>query len=148
VTNGTPSPDVILHHVNLLRRPRRISGTLPYCFSHRYADHPNIRTDSTTLVLARFRANLKKKVNVVLGGPHCIVGKAMLAGRVDVSEKVLLKLDSIFHTKLYVSLVCESWSKKWQSIVKVEYMMAPMTPCSLQIGSRPTKHGICRQRTF
>jgi DNA polymerase III alpha subunit len=63
----------------------------------------------------------KKKVNVVLGGPHCIVGKAMLAGRVDISEKVLLKLDSIFHTKLYVSLVCEPWSKKWQSLIKVEY---------------------------
>lgn len=63
----------------------------------------------------------QKNVTAVLGGPHDIIGKAMLTGRADISEKVLLKLITIFHNKLYVSLVCESWSKKYQSLVKVEY---------------------------
>jgi DNA polymerase III alpha subunit len=62
-----------------------------------------------------------KNITVVLGGPHDIVGKAMLAGRADISEKTLLKLNTIFHNKLYVSLICEPWSKKYHSIVKIDY---------------------------
>lgn len=63
----------------------------------------------------------QKKVNLVLGGPHCLVGKSYLAGRPDISEKLLLKLKDIFSNKLHVSLICEPWSKKWQSIVKIDY---------------------------
>lgn len=62
----------------------------------------------------------KFNVSLVLGGVHCMVGKAVLAGRADVGEKIFLKLKSLFGEGLFASLICESWTKKWSSVVQIK----------------------------
>jgi DNA-directed DNA polymerase III PolC len=64
----------------------------------------------------------KFNVSVVLGGIHCIVGKAMLAGRADLAEMVLLHMKSIFPNKLYSSIICEPWLKKYSQVVEIKYV--------------------------
>jgi len=58
---------------------------------------------------------------LVLGGPHCLVGKALLASDPILAEKVFLKAKSLFGDRLSVSLVCEPWAKKYASVVKIDY---------------------------
>jgi DNA polymerase III alpha subunit len=62
----------------------------------------------------------KFNVTLVLGGVHCMVGKSMLAGRADVGENVFIMLKRIFGDKLFTAIVCETWTKKWNSVVEVE----------------------------
>jgi DNA-directed DNA polymerase III PolC len=57
----------------------------------------------------------------VLSGPHCMVGKAFLADGPTVAEKVLLKLRGYFGERLSLALVCEPWSKKHATVIKIEY---------------------------
>lgn len=57
----------------------------------------------------------------VLGGPHCMVGKCLLAGEPEIAEKVLLKLKSWFEKRLSLALVCEPWTSKYATIIKVTY---------------------------
>lgn len=57
----------------------------------------------------------------VLGGPHCIVGKTLLGSNKELSEKVFLKLKDLFKDRLFTSLVCEKWSKKYASVIKIDY---------------------------
>lgn len=68
-------------------------------------------------------------VTLVLGGVHCMVGKVALAGKPDLAEQVLNKLHGIFKSKLYVSLVCEPWSKKYSQIVEIKYADGTHTTC-------------------
>ncbi len=57
----------------------------------------------------------------VLGGPHCMVGKALLASNKDLAEKVFVKIHRLFGDKLSASLVCEPWNKKYASVIKIDY---------------------------
>ena len=57
----------------------------------------------------------------VLGGPHCMVGKVLLADGPDSAEKVFLRLKSMFEKRLSVALICEPWSKKYATVIKVDY---------------------------
>ena len=61
----------------------------------------------------------KFNVTYVLGGAHCMVGKVMLAGRPDLGEAIFKKLKDICGDKLFASVVCETWTKKWNSVVEV-----------------------------
>lgn len=88
-------------------------------------DLPSIEINNETQKLwgwSELRDMSKHNVEVVLGGPHCMVGKVMLAGRPDLSEQVLLQLKSIFGDRLSVSLVCEPWTKKFSQVVKINYV--------------------------
>ncbi len=58
---------------------------------------------------------------LVLGGPHCMVGKALLADGQEVAEKVLLRAKKLFGSKLSLSLVCEGWNRKFASVIKISY---------------------------
>lgn len=63
----------------------------------------------------------KYKVSVVLSGVHCMVGKAMLAGKADVGEKVLTQLKTIFGSRLSVAILVEPWLKKWNNVIEIAY---------------------------
>lgn len=90
------------------------------------------KDDFTTIVVRGEAQNLwtwkdlehlsKFNVRMVLGGPHCLVGKAMLASNEEIAEQVLVKAKSIFGSRLSTSLVCEKWSKKYASVVKIDYV--------------------------
>jgi DNA-directed DNA polymerase III PolC len=71
----------------------------------------------------------KFNVNLVLGGIHCMVGKVMLAKKPDLAERVLNNLHSIFKERLYISLVCEPWSKKYSQIVEIKYADGTKSTC-------------------
>ncbi len=58
---------------------------------------------------------------LVLGGPHCLVGKTLLASDPELAEKVFLKCKSIFGDRLSVALVCEPWAKKHATVIKITY---------------------------
>lgn len=64
----------------------------------------------------------KFNVNIVLGGIHCMVGKPMLAGNANLGEQVLVKLKSIFGDRVYASMLCEPWTKKWNNVIEVKYI--------------------------
>lgn len=64
----------------------------------------------------------KFNVNIVLGGVHCMVGKPMLAGHADLAENVFLKLKSVFGERLFTSIVCETWTKRWHSVIEVKLL--------------------------
>jgi DNA-directed DNA polymerase III PolC len=66
---------------------------------------------------------------LVLGGVHCMVGKLLLAKRPDLGESVFVKLKEIFGDRLYASMVCETWSKKWNSVVEVELTDGSKVSC-------------------
>ena len=67
--------------------------------------------------------NLSKfNTQLVLGGPHCLVGKTLLADGPELAEKVFLKLRTLFGDRLSVSLVCEPWDKKFAEVVKIDYV--------------------------
>jgi len=70
----------------------------------------------------------KFDIDIVLGGPHCMVGKTLLAGT-DVGETVFLKLKQIFPDRLFVSLICEPWTKKWNSVIEIELIDGTKVSC-------------------
>lgn len=62
------------------------------------------------------------KVNLVLGGVHCMVAKPMLAGEPKAGQAVLQKLIDMFGKDgVRGSLICEPWTKKWANVIKVKY---------------------------
>ena len=63
----------------------------------------------------------KFNTSVNLGGPHCMVGKVMLAGKPVLAEKVMLKLKEIFDQRVWSSLIVEPFSKKWQNVIEIKY---------------------------
>lgn len=71
----------------------------------------------------------KFNVNIVLGGVHCIVGKTKLAEYPEQAELIFKKLTEIFKDKIYTSLICETWTKKWNSVVEIELLDGTKTSC-------------------
>lgn len=71
----------------------------------------------------------KFKTNIVLGGVHCMVGKPMLAGHADLGEMILNRLKGIFKDRIYLSLVCEPFSKKYSQIIKINYTDETHSTC-------------------
>ena len=63
----------------------------------------------------------KYNVSFVAGGVHCMVGKPMLAGRPDVSQKVFERLVQIFDQDFWVSIVVEPWTKKYSKVIEIFY---------------------------
>lgn len=61
------------------------------------------------------------KTNIVLGGIHCMVGKAFLASDANVGLKVFQRLNSIFKDRISVAMICEPWEKKYASVVEISY---------------------------
>jgi DNA-directed DNA polymerase III PolC len=87
-------------------------------------DMPTVEINGESQALwgwAELRQLALFNIEVVLGGPHCMVGKVMLAGRPDLAQKVLEELKSLFQDRLTVSLVCEPWTKKFSQVIQVEY---------------------------
>ena len=64
----------------------------------------------------------KVNAEVVLGGPHCIVGKTMLAGQPALAERVLKKLQLLFGQNLSLAVVCEPWTKKYSQVIQITYV--------------------------
>lgn len=60
-------------------------------------------------------------ISVTLGGIHCIVGKAKLAGSEAVAESVFQKLNDLFKGRLNVAMICEPWTKKYSQVVEIDY---------------------------
>lgn len=58
---------------------------------------------------------------LVLGGPHCMVGKALLADSPELAEKILLKLHGLFGDRISMALTCEPWAKKYATVLKIKY---------------------------
>ena len=58
-----------------------------------------------------------------------MAGKVMLAKKPDLAEMVLTHLKSIFKDRLYISLVCEPWSKKYSQLVKIDYSDGTHSTC-------------------
>ena len=58
---------------------------------------------------------------LVLGGVHCMVGKVLLSDGPELAEKLLLKVKSIFRSKLSLALICEPWEKKYATVIKIAY---------------------------
>ena len=89
------------------------------------------RTDFSTTEIREEKQNLftwkdlellsKYNTNIVLGGIHCIVGKAFLASDANIGLKLFEKLNKMFPDRLRVALICEPWSKKYAKVVKVNY---------------------------
>lgn len=64
----------------------------------------------------------KFNIEIVLGGPHCMVGKVLLAGRADLAEKVLTQLASLIGSdRLSAALICEPWTKKYSQVIEITY---------------------------
>ena len=63
----------------------------------------------------------KLNVSIVLGGVHCIVGKVVLAGVPAVAQMVFDKLYLMFGERLNLSIMCESWTKKYSQVVEINY---------------------------
>lgn len=68
-------------------------------------------------------------VSLALGGVHCMVGKTMLSGNPELAEKVFLKLQGIFKKQLFSTIVCETWTKKWNSVVEIELADGSKVSC-------------------
>jgi DNA polymerase III alpha subunit len=68
-------------------------------------------------------------VNLVLGGVHDIVGKAVLAGHPDIAEAIFVELNTVFKDKLFVSIICETWTRKWNSVVEIELTDGTKVSC-------------------
>src|SRR5581483_10347959 len=71
----------------------------------------------------------KFKTNLVLGGVHCMVGKVMLAGAPDLAERVLNQLHHFFKDLLYTSIICEPWTKKYNSLIEIIYLDGSKDVC-------------------
>jgi len=64
----------------------------------------------------------KSDTLLVLGGPNCMVGKALLASNAEIAERVLLKAKALFGDRLSLALVCEPWGKKYATVIKIDYV--------------------------
>lgn len=88
-------------------------------------DMPTLEINEQTQQLwawSDLEAMSKYNVEVVLGGPHCIVGKVMLAGRADLSERVFTKVcEVIGRERVSSSLICEPWLKKFSQVIQITY---------------------------
>lgn len=71
----------------------------------------------------------KFNVTLTLGGVHDIVGKVALASQSELADKVFLKLKNVFQEKLYISIICETWTKKWNSVVEIELTDGTKVSC-------------------
>lgn len=71
----------------------------------------------------------KHDIVMSVGGVHCMVGKTMLAGEGKAAESVFLKLKELFGSKFFVSLVCEPWTKKWNSVVEISLADGSKVSC-------------------
>ncbi len=71
----------------------------------------------------------KFNVTFLLGGVHCMVGKVLLADCPDLASKIFLQCLALFQEKLFVSIVCEPWTKNWQSVVEIELLDGSKTSC-------------------
>ena len=58
---------------------------------------------------------------LVMGGPHDMAGKVLLAHGPEAAEQIILKAKSIFKNRLFLSLICEPWAKKHATVIKIEY---------------------------
>lgn len=58
---------------------------------------------------------------LVLGGIHCMTGKALLADGPKVAEKIILKAKNLFGNRLSLALICEPWEKKYATVIKISY---------------------------
>jgi DNA-directed DNA polymerase III PolC len=89
------------------------------------------RTDMPTVEIYEERQQLwrwedlkeiaKFNVQVVLAGVHCMVGKAMLAGKADVAEKVLVQLKEIFGDRLSMAILAEPYLKQFNQVIQIHY---------------------------
>lgn len=61
-------------------------------------------------------------IDLVTSGPHCMVGKTMLAGATEASEKIALRLKQLFGDNTYLALLAEPWAKKWQNVIEIKYV--------------------------
>jgi DNA polymerase III alpha subunit len=59
--------------------------------------------------------------DLVLGGVHDMVGKCMLSGNAEVGQRIFLRLKEIFGSRLYTSIITETWSKKWNIVIEIKY---------------------------
>ncbi len=90
------------------------------------------RTDFQTISIREEKQNLftwkdleelsQSNVQVVLGGIHCIVGKAFLASDANIGLKVFEKFHNLFPDKLSVAIIAEPWEKKFAKVVEVRYV--------------------------
>jgi len=71
----------------------------------------------------------KFNVSLVLGGVHCMVGKVMLAGNPSVAENVFVALQKIFGDKLFTAIVCEPFTKKWNSVLEISLSDGSKVSC-------------------
>lgn len=63
----------------------------------------------------------KFNVQIVLSGVHCMVSKNYLAEEPKAAMAVFEKLKSLFGDRLSVAILAEPWSKKFASVVNIEY---------------------------
>ena len=64
----------------------------------------------------------KFNVSIVLGGVHCIVGKTVLAGSPELGDPLMKKLTTLFKDRVTVAMICEEWTRKWNSVVEIVTM--------------------------
>ena len=64
----------------------------------------------------------KYNIQVVLGGVHCVVGKAFLASDANIGLKLFEKLHALFQNKLSVAIIAEPWQKKFAKVVEIRYV--------------------------
>ena len=90
------------------------------------------RTDFQTIEIREETQNLftwkdleelsKYNIQIVLGGVHCLVGKAYLASSADIGLKLFEKLHTLFPNKLSVAIIAEPWRKKFAKVIQVCYI--------------------------
>jgi DNA-directed DNA polymerase III PolC len=89
------------------------------------------RTDFQTIEIREENQNLltwkdleslsKFNTNLVLGGIHCMVGKAYIASEANIGLQLFEKINDLFKGRLSVALICEPWSKKYAQVLDVRY---------------------------
>lgn len=90
------------------------------------------RTDFQTIEIREETQNLftwkdleelsKYNIQIVLGGIHCLVGKAFLASDANIGLKLFEKLHALFPSKLFVAIIAEPWKKKFAKVVEIKYV--------------------------
>jgi DNA-directed DNA polymerase III PolC len=90
------------------------------------------RTDFQTIEIREETQNLfcwkdleelsKYNIQIVLGGIHCLVGKAYLASDANIGLKLFEKIHTLFPNKLSVAIIAEPWQKKFSRVVEIKYL--------------------------
>jgi DNA-directed DNA polymerase III PolC len=90
------------------------------------------RTDFQTIQVREEKQNLlawkdleylsQYKINIVLGGTHCLVGKSFLASDANVGLKLFEKINTIFPSRLRIAVIAEPWQKKYAQVVEIKYL--------------------------